>query len=131
MIFNWIFLLFLIPNVFSDQSVENRIVGGSVVPPHIIPFQVGLTTISGTSPFCGGSLISPNYVLTAAHCTAGQVASGIRVFVGEHNWQVRICIVIGTNLVHRCTVVGNPGGPRGFDQILMRVVLRVVRKQSV
>lgn len=45
-----------------------RIIGGNETAPHAYPFQVGLV-IDGTS-FCGGSLISKNFVLTAAHCTS-------------------------------------------------------------
>jgi hypothetical protein len=37
-----------------------------------------------------------------------------------------------TLLIHRCTVVGNPGGdPWDFWQILLRGVLGVVRKLEV
>jgi secreted trypsin-like serine protease len=59
-----------------------------VVPPHSLPFQVGLTLAGGTVPFCGGSLISNNYILTAAHCTIGRAASSIQVIVGDQSFSV-------------------------------------------
>lgn len=44
----------------------DRIVGGQPALPYEWPWQVGLATAG--SLFCGGSLISNQYVLTAAHC---------------------------------------------------------------
>ncbi|XP_069971033.1 chymotrypsin BI-like [Penaeus vannamei] len=47
-----------------------RIVGGTEAAPHSWPHQVAL--FIDNSQFCGGSLISSEWVLTAAHCMDGR-----------------------------------------------------------
>jgi trypsin len=60
---------------------EPKIVGGEPAPKGLLPFQVSLQ--SGGSHFCGGSLISPDTVLTAAHCV--EDGSGFEVVTGILN----------------------------------------------
>ncbi|XP_023312832.1 chymotrypsin BI-like, partial [Anoplophora glabripennis] len=51
------------------SGISPRIIGGEEVSPHSYPFQVALTLYTESSAyFCGGTLISNQLVLTAAHC---------------------------------------------------------------
>jgi len=63
----------------------SKIVGGVQTEVNEYPWQVGITSGSGRSPFCGGSLVSDQAVLTAAHCTQGRSASNTWVLLGEHS----------------------------------------------
>lgn len=62
---------------------KEKIVGGVETNPHDFPWIVGLFRQSKL--YCGATLISPNYLLTAAHCVDGMEASEIRAFIGGHN----------------------------------------------
>merc|ERR1712002_1324866 len=62
----------------------DRIVGGQETEQHEYPWQVGLVSRNGKTPWCGGTLISDRHIMTAAHCTAGSTASSIQILLGEH-----------------------------------------------
>ena len=53
---------------------ENKIVGGTVVAPNSLPFQVSLQRRSSTGSYsqsCGGSILDENVIIDAAHCVRG------------------------------------------------------------
>lgn len=62
----------------------SAIVGGTAVHPGSYPYVVAVGDASG--PDCGGALIAPSVVLTAAHCIVGHVggAGEVRVLAGSH-----------------------------------------------
>ena len=50
-------------------DLHGRIVGGTVAHDFQYPWQVGLIYHKKRHPYCGGSLITKQHVLTAGHCT--------------------------------------------------------------
>ena len=69
------------------QRSEARIVGGELAAARAWPWQVALIRLgeSGFSQFCGGSVIAPRWVLTAAHCVEDTDADEIQVLVGVND----------------------------------------------
>jgi len=78
--------LLLLEVALAQVPPEERIVGGEEAVPHSIPWQVSLRRKSDNFHFCGGSLLDPTTVITAAHCTEiWDSASEVMVVAGEHN----------------------------------------------
>lgn len=84
-----LFLLALVPAPAAQAAPKAHasIVGGAAAGANEFPWQVALVE-AGNPPedidgqFCGGTLVAPTRVVTAAHCTPGAAPADIKIFAG-------------------------------------------------
>jgi trypsin len=65
---------------YPTFSHNVRIVGGHNISIQEVPYQISLQ--HDGDHFCGGSIISPNYIVTASHCTSFYDASSLTIRAG-------------------------------------------------
>lgn len=99
---------------------DPTVIGGQEATPGAWPWMVAL--VHATNPdsahgqFCGGSLIAPTWVLTAAHCTYDlnghpRNPAEIDVVIGRHN----LTTTDGTR-IHILQIIRHPGfGNQNYD----------------
>merc|ERR1711974_90443 len=63
-----------------------RIVGGQEVEVNEWPWQAGMVWSGSSSVFCGATVISDEWILTASHCVDGTNAAEIQVLLAEHDY---------------------------------------------
>ncbi|KAH8364002.1 hypothetical protein KR084_001405 [Drosophila pseudotakahashii] len=73
------------PKVHGETLPSGRITGGQLAEPNQFPYQVGLLLyVSGGAAWCGGTIISDRWIVTAAHCTDA-LTTGVDVYLGAHD----------------------------------------------
>uniref|UniRef100_A0A3Q3FIH2 Coagulation factor VIIi n=1 Tax=Kryptolebias marmoratus TaxID=37003 RepID=A0A3Q3FIH2_KRYMA len=70
----------------QSAVTQTRLVGSNTCPKGKCPWQV-LILLDGKS-HCGGVLIQPDWVITAAHCLHGNNIQNLTVVAGDHNIDV-------------------------------------------
>ncbi|MFD7655431.1 S1 family peptidase [Actinosynnema sp. NPDC059797] len=79
-------------------AADERVVGGDRVSIADHPWVVYLTDSSGYQ-FCGGTLVAPDKVVTAAHCARSMTTRNSRVVVGREDKQGKQGRVVRLNEV--------------------------------
>jgi trypsin len=66
----------------EPTDVQPMIIGGEETTTDENPFVVALTTPDGFQ-FCGGTIVAPTKVVTAAHCTESSAPADVKVVAGR------------------------------------------------
>ncbi|XP_030744128.1 neutrophil elastase [Echinops telfairi] len=77
----------LLAILLGGPALASEIVGGRAAQPHAWPFMVSLQRRGGH--FCGATLITPNFVMSAAHCVNRFDFQTVQAVLGVHNLRQR------------------------------------------
>jgi trypsin len=77
---------------FGGAQASQEVVGGDPVSTAQYPYAVFLTNRTGFQ-FCGGTIVGPSTVVTAAHCAAGQSPEALLVVAGRDDKQSEAGVV--------------------------------------
>jgi len=76
-------LLLVLPVQSAPGTLEGRVVGGEDAAKAQFPHQISLRNAG--SHTCGGSILSKNYILTAAHCVINADADRLTIRAGSND----------------------------------------------
>lgn len=79
---------------------DTRVIGGTDVPVGALPYQVSIQTTFGEH-ICGGSIIAPEWILTAAHCMEWP-KQYLKVVTGTVNWTVPDAVYMVEDVKMHC-----------------------------
>lgn len=75
----------------------SAIVGGQAASPGEYPWQAAITSGSGSSQYCGGTLVDPVTVVTAAHCMGGLLGIPLVDDLIDLVLPPNVYVLLGTN----------------------------------
>ncbi|CAF3322035.1 unnamed protein product, partial [Rotaria sp. Silwood2] len=86
---------------YKDVEITpSRIVGGEEAVPHSWSFIVSIQHPSMNDHYCGGSIFSDFYIITAAHCVDGKSPYDIQIVASIHNKSDPNGVIREVELIH-------------------------------
>lgn len=82
---NAIVSLIIVCLAFSAHGLPaSQIIGGNNALNGFYPYQASLRNLQTNIHFCGGTIISKNYIITAGHCIKQRIPSNVLVALGSN-----------------------------------------------